>query len=284
MNAITERKSGCPPLSEAKRIIVAGLGAMGLPMANRLYKDGFNVFGFDIVSPNDQHLPLLPQLSDLTGDDSLLVVVRDASQVEEICFTQQAVFKAPTYPKTLIVCSTISPNAIYRLSDQLPKDVCLIDAPMSGAPYRAKNGTLTFMIGGEPLGISPFKPLFQSLGSDIHYLGELGSGMTAKVLNNYVAASSVVAVRRVLSRAHQLEMDQDQLLQVMSSSSGATWYGDHLDSIEWAQQSYNKDNTIGILEKDVHCLLDMDLIIDDNFDHELLAALRTLPAFPGRNP
>ena len=173
MNITTDQPSNCPSPANSKRIIVAGLGAMGLPMANRLYDKGFNVFGFDIAPPKGQNLPLLSQLSNLTEDDILLVVVRDASQIAEVCFTQQAVFDQPTYPKTLVVCSTISPNAIHRLSDTPPKDVSLIDAPMSGAPYRAKDGTLTFMVGGAQCGIAQLKPIFQSLGADIHYLGKL---------------------------------------------------------------------------------------------------------------
>ena len=76
------------------------------------------------------------------------------------------------------------------------------------------------------------------------------------MLNNFVAASSVVAVRQVLHEAGKLELSPDQLLAVMASSSGGTWFGDNFDSIDWARQDYDPANTVGIVEKDVNALLD----------------------------
>ena len=89
------------------------------------------------------------------------------------------------------------------------------------------------------------------MGSQIHHLGELGAGMSVKVLNNYVASSSVVTVRRVLDACQALNVSPEKLLQIMSESSGGTWYGNQFHEIDWAREGYSAENTIGILEKDV---------------------------------
>ena len=62
----------------------------------------------------------------------------------------------------------------------------------------------------------------------------------------------------------------------MAMSSGATWYGDNIDAIDWSRQGYDPGNTIGIIEKDVKAYLDA---LDDGggaFETALLDELRTL--------
>ncbi|MEN8196756.1 MAG: NAD-binding protein, partial [Pseudomonadota bacterium] len=156
-----------------------------------------------------------------------------------------------------------------ELAQRLPQGTELVDAPMSGAPVAAREARLTFMVGGEDAVVNELRPLFEAMGNAIHHLGGLGAGMTVKVVNNFVAASSVVAVRHALAAALALGIAPDRLTQVMAQSSGATWFGDNLDAIDWAGEGYDPENTIGILEKDVNSFLD---------------ALRNLPEFEDGEP
>ncbi len=257
-------------------------------MTSRLHQHGFSVAGFDIrpystLTANTDSIPpfpLLESLKTLSWHQVLWAVVRNEQDINDLCFDQQAVYQQAQYPLTLVISSTVSPGFIHSLRKQLPDKVRLIDAPMSGAPYSAKAGALTFMVGGSTDSIQSIKPYLTAMGSQIHHIGPTGSGMLVKVMNNYVAATSVVAVRRSLSRAARLGIDPAELLNIMSQSSGATWYGDHADDIEWARQSYDAQNTIGILEKDVQCSLSADHVTPDGFDEALLLALKQLPEWP----
>ena len=74
------------------------------------------------------------------------------------------------------------------------------------------------MLGGPSSLLENWHPLFASMGTHIHHLGELGAGMSVKVLNNYVASSSVVIVRRVLDACQALNVSPEKLLQIMSES------------------------------------------------------------------
>ncbi len=265
---------------------------MGLPMAKRLANDGFNVSGFDIKPWKTRPYQFTPKSSDtvtlnaLTGltnlslETILVLVVRDEQQILDVCFEQQAVYTHCIYPLTLVICSTVSTKCIERLAKRLPKDVTLVDAPMSGAPYSAASGSLTFMLGGQTDDIEPLMPMFRSMGHHVHHLGPVGTGMAAKVLNNYVAASSVVTVRRALHWASMEGINVAKLLDVMAQSSGSTWYGNNIQKIDWSKQSYDSQNTIGILEKDVRCALDSQFMPGDEFDNALLLALKALPGFP----
>ncbi len=267
--------------SFASHITVAGCGEMGAPMLAALHKAGFSADGFDVTSVNATIKPLmLSDSRDISRADILMVVVRDKHQIHELLFDHQCVYADGSGPKTLIVSSTVAPDVIHDLRQRLPLSIAIVDAPMSGAPHAAEQATLSYMLGGADADIQRLMPIFQALGEKITHVGPLGSGMMAKVLNNYVAACSVVAVRRSLARARVAGLDTAVLKKIMSASSGATWYGDNLERISWASQTYDPGNTIGIIEKDVKCALEAAASDTDDFDDALLEALRKLPAYP----
>lgn len=263
-------------------VTVAGCGDMGAPILSTLLAAGIKANGYDPRPPdNPALLPhMLTDPAAIGHSDILMVVVRDSTQIEQLCFDDQAVYRGNRGPGLLIVSSTVSPHSISQLRRRLPKAVRLVDAPMSGAPHAAEQASLSYMLGGDTADIDHLMPLFERLGQDITHVGALGTGMMAKVLNNYVAACSVVAVRRSLARASRSGLSTSTLRKIMSASSGATWYGNHLDDISWAQQNYNAGNTIGIIEKDVKCALDAIDQQADPFDEALLQALRELPDYP----
>ena len=233
---------------------------MGLPMARRLHRAGIEVWGFD-VRPRSDFGDFASRMIEDPAQfakrvDTVISVVRDWRQTEDLCFDDQAIFSQASCPRTLVVSSTLSPGILGPLRERLPGTVALLDAPMSGTIFRAVDGTLTFMVGGEADDVRALTPAFEAMGRHIHHLGPCGAGLTCKVVNNFVASSSVVAVRRALQAAGALGVDRSTLLGVMRSSSGGTWFGDNFDDIDWAFEGYDPANTMGILEKDMTAFLD----------------------------
>ncbi|MCW9034773.1 MAG: NAD(P)-dependent oxidoreductase [Rhodospirillales bacterium] len=262
---------------------VAGCGAMGLPMAKALQRQRFCVWGYDIRPPQEfsdfEDRMIIKPEEFANKCDVVISVVRDKQQTLDLCFDNQALFRFDNAPKTLIVSSTLSPRFIDELRQNLPAKVGLIDAPMSGAPIAAEQEALTFMLGGGEDILEPFTPLFSAMGKTIHHLGKLGAGMTFKVLNNFLAATNTVAVRRVLAEAPALGLDQDKLLEVMSTSSGGTWFGNNFHQIAWSKEGYSPENTIGILEKDMGAFLDALETGSTSFDEAVLEGLRKMKPY-----
>jgi 3-hydroxyisobutyrate dehydrogenase-like beta-hydroxyacid dehydrogenase len=275
--------SDCLTSESVGSIVVAGCGAMGLPMAQCLLGANFIVHGFDVRPINEFGQfsgYMLSDAAQIETSDVLLCVVRDEAQILDLCFEQQCVFGRDKYPSILVICSTVSPRFIKSLATRLPTDVILIDAPMSGAAHGAQGGALTFMVGGSDSSIKHLMPVFQAMGRQIFIAGKIGAGMTLKVLNNYVTANSVAAVRRVHDMASVLGVDQGQLRQVMAASSGSTWFGNQFDQIDWSREGYDIANTIGILEKDVLSAIDalepQTSLTQSGLDQAILSALRAL--------
>ncbi|WP_281017465.1 MULTISPECIES: NAD(P)-dependent oxidoreductase [unclassified Minwuia] len=268
---------------------VVGCGAMGQPMAEALLRAGFAAIGHD-VRPLTEFAKFAGHMTVAISDlgrqaETVISVVRDSQQTRDV-IDGLGLHQPPGQGhnvRTFIVSSTLSPRFVTSLRDVVHPEIALIDAPMSGAPFRARQGTLTFMLGGPEREITPLMPMFRAMGEEVHHLGSYGAGMAAKVLNNFVAANSVTAVRTVLAQAEALGLAPARLLSVMRSSSGGTWFGNNLDQIDWSAETHDPGNTIGILEKDVRAYLDG--VSGDGTPDSLTAAvldrLKHIPELPG---
>jgi len=169
---------------------IAGCGTMGLPMLEVLLKNKIKAFGYDIRSRDnfptlkDKFIPSKAEFFDKS--DIILSAVRDIDQTLELCEGHNGLFKLNS-PKTFIICSTLSPAFLKKFFLQSPDNITMIESPMSGAPMRAKDASLTFMVGSKVNEFEKILPILNILGDKIYHIGEFGSGMSVKVLNNFVS-------------------------------------------------------------------------------------------------
>ncbi|KJZ18270.1 NAD(P)-dependent oxidoreductase [Loktanella sp. S4079] len=243
---------------------VAGCGRMGGPMLRNLQASGFDARGFD-PRPSAGVMTDIEAFCD--GLHTLITVVRDSAETDALLFDDQAVVERARDLSTIVVSSTLSPRYVMALRARIPDHIQLIDAPMSGAQVRAEAGTLTFMVGGDMASITP---LLDAMGAGSHHMGDFGAGMTAKVLNNLLAASHTAMTRLVLDWADTQGLDEERLLTLINASSGQNWLASGFDEIEFARDGFSDDNSIGILAKDVGAALD----IAENTNTELPQAVQ----------
>lgn len=264
---------------------IAGCGRMGAPMLAALTTAGISARGFDVKDPCGYG-----KLSDVMTDDpdqfaqgltTLFTVVRDIAQTEETLFTDQAfVTRAPTLER-IVISSTLSPRYVRDLRARIPAHITLIDAPMSGAAIAAEEARLSFMLGGSAGDIAQIQPQLDAMGKHFHHMGDFGAGMSAKVLNNLLAASNTAMTRMVLDWADDAGIEEDALLNLIHTSSGQNWFASGFNDIEFARDGHAEDNTIGILVKDVESALDA---APDKADTTLPRAVQKLIAGLSRRP
>jgi len=225
-----------------------------------LARAGLDARGFDIRPPSQYGAAAALMTDDpdrfSRGLRILITVVRDVPQTEDVLFGAQGLAARAPALETIILSSTLSPRYVRGLRDRVPARIALVDAPMSGAPIAAEEARLSFMLGGAGHDLDRLQPLFDAMGRHFHRMGGYGAGMTAKVLNNLLAASSTAMTRLVLDWADSLGVDERRLLEVLETSSGQNWLASGFDRIEFARDGYTPDNSIAILVKDVESALD----------------------------
>ena len=270
-----------------EKIGLAGCGNMGLPMLNAMLSKNIDAKGYDI----ERKTSLLSLGKDFVSskkkflDDRNIIisVVRDASDTVELCQGNNGLFEQRS-SKVLIIASTLSPKFVVDLKSKAPKNITIIDAPMSGATIAAREARLTFMVGCEKVFFNYIEPLLGVMGARINHIGNYGSGMMVKVLNNFIAASSVVSVRHVLHQAQKFELDIDALFKTIDTSSGQTWFGTNRADIEWFKENFENDNTMGILKKDVEAYVDsfenesdLDNFVSGELSASIIKAINNMP-------
>ncbi|GFE65398.1 3-hydroxyisobutyrate dehydrogenase [Litoreibacter roseus] len=254
---------------------------MGAPMLRALRDAGFDARGLDVRAPAE-----FGDLADLITNDAgafsdrlttLISVVRDVPQTEDVLWGAQNVVGKAQELDTVIVSSTLSPRFIRSAQERLPPNIALIDAPMSGAQVAAENRSLTFMLGGSAEVLDKIQPLFDAMGATFFRMGATGAGMQAKVLNNLLAASHTAMTRLVLNWADDAGLAERDLLDLINASSGQNWLASGFDEIEFARDGLADDNSIGILVKDVKSALDAaPKTADLSLPHALITALEHL--------
>ena len=268
-----------------EKIGVAGCGNMGLPMLRSILSKNIHAQGYDIENKKSQlGKNFVFSKEKFLNDNSVIIsVVRDAADTTELCQGNAGLFKHKSN-KILIISSTLSPRFLMDLKTKAPENITIIDAPMSGATVAADKGTLTFMVGCEGKLFPYIEPLLRLMGAQINHIGNFGSGMMVKVLNNFIAASSVVSVRHVLHQAQKFDLDIEKLFKTIDTSSGQTWFGTNRASIEWFKESFQNNNTMGILTKDVLAYVDAfenetekDNFVDGQLSESILKALKNMP-------
>lgn len=254
---------------------------MGLPMLEALVAAGFDAQGFDVEPrPASSAQVLLDPKTFAAPIETLYSVVRDVQQSNDLLFDRQAVIACAPKLKYLVVCSTLSPRYITELRARLPQSIHLVDAPMSGAQIAARERRLSFMLGGDRRDLDALQPQFDAMGRHFHRMGGLGAGMTAKVLNNILAASNTLLTRLALRQAKRGGLEPEKLLALMHTSSGQNWLASGFETIEFAKHGFEPDNSIAILAKDVEAGLDaLDPSIERDWLTILPHLLRGLPAY-----
>ena len=133
-----------------KKLVVAilGVGAIGRGVATALGRDPrLQLRLFDPITAKVEFNS--PKDASEAADVVIICVVNE-QQVEEVLFDGDcAVVAANGYPTVVMSCATVSPKFAVHVGRRLAeKNILYIDAPVSGGPGRATEGTLTVMASG----------------------------------------------------------------------------------------------------------------------------------------
>jgi 3-hydroxyisobutyrate dehydrogenase len=121
----------------------------------------------------------------------------------------------------IIAMETIDPATRRVLAAQAEaKGVSFLDAPVSGGTGGATRGTLTIMVGGEAEVLERARPIFDVLGSNIHHCGPVGTGSIAKLSNNWIYLSSMIAVIQSARMAQRAGLDAQTTNTIWLQSTG----------------------------------------------------------------
>jgi 3-hydroxyisobutyrate dehydrogenase len=197
-----------------KTVAFIGLGVMGRLMAANLEAAGFTIQSFDLNRKGNRK----SARAAAEGADALITMLPDGDAVREAVLDALPGLK----PGAVVVdMSSSDPAGTRALGLALSKNqVGMVDAPVSGAKFKAKDGTLAVMVGGEKQAFAQVLPVLQKLGNQIFHVGPLGAGHAVKALNNYLGAAGTLAGFEALLIAQAFGLDPVPMLDAINASTG----------------------------------------------------------------
>jgi 3-hydroxyisobutyrate dehydrogenase len=208
-----------------------GLGAMGLPMVNRLIGASHTVTAFDPVPASLEALaasggrPASTAAEAAADADVVFVTVATPEQATAALFGPGGAADAIPPGATVIVMSTIGPVAVRALAERLAEaSISLLDAPMSGGVARAERGELVIMVGGPSALFEATRPYLDLLGTTVAYVGEnVGDGQSLKLVNQLLAGVHIAAAAEALGFAAALGLDPRAAWEVVRHGAAGSF-------------------------------------------------------------
>ena len=207
-----------------------GIGIMGEAMVLRLLDRGFAVTVWNLTP--DRYARVVPAgayradspEAVAAASDIILMCVLDGPAVENCCFGERGLAEAAGTGKIVVDHSTINPDATRDIAARLSQRSRLrwVDAPVSGGPLAARDGTLTIMAGGNREDIDAVAPVMSALAAHFTHIGALGAGQTAKILNQAIVGTGYVLMAEALALAEAAGLDAAKLPDCLA--------GGHADS------------------------------------------------------
>ncbi len=238
-------------------VAIVGVGNMGGAMASNLLAQGWPVHVCDRIPERARKLAALGASVYSAPADAAraaratIICVVDAVQTRDVLFGAGAVANAMHLGHTVLLCPTMSPQDVESITQQLrPFGLHCIDAPMSGGPARARDGSMSLMVACPQTVFERHRLLIEALSSKVFRISELpGDGARTKLVNNLAAGINLVAAAEVLALARRLGLDMAGTLDVIEQSSGQSWIGS--DRMRRAiAQDFAPRAHMSLLEKD----------------------------------
>jgi len=206
-----------------RKIGFIGLGIMGRPMSKNLIRAGHELTVYDVIEAPVRELEKLGAKGAFSSKevaektDLVITMLPDSPDVEKAALGPSGVFEGIRTGSTYIDMSTISPVTTKKLADfAKTRGVRILDAPVSGGEKGAIEATLTIMVGGPRALFNDCLSIFQAMGKNIVYCGEVGSGQVVKACNQILVAGVLESASEALVLGTKAGVDPEIVLKIIA--------------------------------------------------------------------
>ena len=240
-----------------------GIGQMGRHMSNRILEAGYSLTVHDLQKA--AAAPVLKKGARWAGSpkdiaESCEVVFSSLptpQNVEEMVYGDNGLKAGWKKGDIYVDMSTNAPSTIRKIAaDAGIMGVTVLDAPVSGGTKGAEAGTLTIMVGGDPVAAKKIEGVLLAMGRKIFSVGDVGCGNVAKLVNNLIslACNSISAEGFVLGVKGGI--NPRVLWEIISISTGNNWCMQQYPNTTF-KGNFEPGFRIGLAYKDIGLALDL---------------------------
>ena len=207
-----------------------GLGRMGLRMAQRLLNAGHDLRVYNrtrskatILSEAGARLCDTPWEA-CAGATAVIAMTADDASSRAVWLGADGILAAQFAPRAFAIeCSTLSYDWVMELSAEAQaRGLRYIDAPVTGLPEHAAEGTLMLLVGADTTDLDSARPLLGVISQRILRLGGVGSGTAYKLIINMIGAVQIASVAEGLAIAERAGIDLAVVAEAIATSQAAS--------------------------------------------------------------
>ena len=211
-----------------RTVAFIGVGAIGLPMAQRLAGAGHAVLAIE-ASPvrRDEARSAglsVATMADVARADVVIAMVATADQLESALCGEDGALARARGDATLVIMSTVGPAAVEKVAAAAAEHgVAVLDVPVTGGVSGAESGSLTLLAAGEPATLAAVSDVLSVMGSIFPCGNRIGDGQSFKLVNQLLCSVHLAAAAEALEFAERLGLDPARVLDAVGSGAGGSW-------------------------------------------------------------
>lgn len=202
-----------------------GTGRMGLPMAERLLKAGYDVSVWNRTKAKAEPLAkaggkIVDRIADLASCDVVFSIVSAGKDLAEVSLGASGLASGGKLPRILVDCSTISVEESADIRKQLKAKGCdYIAAPVSGNAKVIKAGKLSAIISGPESACKTVMPLMEAIAPrGVSYAGDGELARVCKIAHNVMLGVVIENLIEITLLTNKMGVPRHQFLAFLNNS------------------------------------------------------------------
>jgi len=207
-------------------VALLGLGTMGSSMAANVLRAGFPLAIYNRTAARAAALGAAGARVATTPADAakgatvILSMVADDAASRAVWLGENGALAAAGLGTVLIEASTLSPTWIAELAAEAKsRGLELLDAPVTGSRAQAEGRQLSFLVGGSESALAKATPVLEAMSRQIVHLGPVGSGVTMKLINNFLYGVQVASLAEAVAWLERSGLDRDKALTILKNGA-----------------------------------------------------------------
>ena len=203
-----------------------GLGNMGNPMCKNLIKAGHDVTVWNRTkSKASDALNMGAKWADTPqavaeASDYIFTMVSNGRILKDIIFREHGIIEGMKSGKVMTDMSTVSPDESIEVSSAVEaaggKFLC---CPVTGSVIPAAKGTLGLLVSGDKALFEEVKPMLESLGRNMYWMGEKAEARAMKIALNTMVGNTTQLLAEAVTLAEKAGIPVEKCMEVIAGSA-----------------------------------------------------------------
>jgi 3-hydroxyisobutyrate dehydrogenase len=155
------------------------------------------------------------------------IAVRDEPEVDAVLRGPDGLL-AGAHPGLITVIHTsLHPTPMQKVAEEAKaRGVEVLDAQMSGGRGGAAGQKMCLIVGGDPSVLERCRPVLETTAGNIYLVGGVGMGALAKIAQNMITATYLMAASEGFRFAEKAGVDLEVFQEIVRTSSAQSYVAD----------------------------------------------------------